>query len=324
MSDEQRKPSGTTLHLLEPPRAAGRGRESSLFAWSELRRLGRVEPGPVVLVGDGMSARWAAAHGIEPDARLTPPAGRSGLLWPRLRRLARDVRPDAIRCWSPDLLRACALAPGLHGTELRGTVVEGPNARDRRLRGRLRRATVIETFDERDAEDWRSLGLTVRTVELGDSPAPTPSDDRAALQAQIGVSSDELLLGTLFDHPADTDARRFSFLLAILAVSEHDAVGVVPSGARRIEAGRRYARVINREYRVLESDAPLIEQLRALDACVIPDPTRRLPRGADLLLRRAAARAGVRAYERPAYLGVSGPTAPEMIRPMLDVLEGAA
>jgi hypothetical protein len=183
---------------------------------------------------------------------------------------------------------------------------------------------VIETFDERDAEDWRSLGLTVRTVELGDSPAPTPSDDRAALQAQIGVSSDELLLGTLFDHPADTDARRFSFLLAILAVSEHDAVGVVPSGARRIEAGRRYARVINREYRVLESDAPLIEQLRALDACVIPDPTRRLPRGADLLLRRAAARAGVRAYERPAYLGVSGPTAPEMIRPMLDVLEGAA
>ena len=320
-----KKPSA--IHLLEPPRASGGGRESSLIAWNLRHDAWGGGPGRTLLLGDAMSERWARAHAIGWTRRITPPSGRLALTWSVVLRLIRDQRPEVIHCWSlPSLRLACALSR-LHRASIRATLVEAPAGAERVIRASLGRIEGIETFDEADAEDWRRLGADARTVEI---PAPhreTGSADdgrHGAFAPEPNADPSALRLGTLFDHPNETDARRLSFLLAILAVSEHDAVGLMPSGARHVEAGRRYARAINRDYRMLLSDRPLIEQLRVLDACVIPDPTRSQPRGARRLLEHAAQAAGVRAFDRPEYSGISGPTPPEMIRPMLDVLEGAA
>ena len=212
---------------------------------------------------------------------------------------------------------------------VRATLVEAPSGSERLIRRTAGRIERVECFDDQDASAWRALGLDVQTLEL---PAPQrqtpPGDPRRDARERFNhdhrLDASAMLLGTLFDHPRETDARRFSFLLAILAVSEHQTTGLAPVGARHVEAARRYARTINREYRLLFSGSPLIDQLRALDACVIPDPTRPQARGARRVLEHAARQHGVRAFERPAFAGLSGPTPPEMIRPMLDVLEGAA
>lgn len=327
MTADESSPKQRVLHLLEPPRRSGGGRESSLFAWGLRQSAGRVEPGCVILLGDAMSERWALAHGITSDQRITPPTGRLCLAWSELVSALRRRRPEVIHCWSlPSLRLAAGLSP-LHKARIRATLVEAPGTRERVIRRSRGRIEHVETFDERDAEDWRRLGADTSVVELpappGDFEAPNHRQRDSFVQAH-GIDRSALLLGTLFDHPSETDLRRLSFLLAILAVSEHDAVGLAPSGARHAEAGRRYARAINRDYRMLLSDRPLIEQLRVFDACVIPDPTRSQPRGARRVLEHAARCAGVRAFDRPEFAGVSGPTPPEMIRPMLDVLEGAA
>eukprot|EP00913_Durusdinium_trenchii_P006282 g5894.t1 len=308
----------------DAPRASGGGRESSLFAWNLMRGLGRVEPGAVLLVGDAMSRRWMRAHGIAFDACVAPTGGRVALAWPSVLRAIRRRRPGAIRCWSAPTLRLASGLARFHRAAILGTLVEGPCERERVILGAKHRIESLDVFDDQDAQAWRRHGLSAETVDLPE-PSPAPGDtERRRLQRGLGVAETDLLLGTLLDHPSETDVRRLSFLLAILAVSERSVVGLAPEGGRLVEAGRRYARVINRDYRLLFTDRPLIDQLRVLDACVIPDPTRGQARGARRVLEHAAAGAGVRAYERPEYAQPGGPTPPEMIRPMLDVLEGAA
>ncbi len=324
MADQRAPASAETLHLIEAPRASGGGRESSLFAWNLMREGGRVEAGPVILIGDSMSRRWMRAHAIAFTACVTPTAGRLSMAWPAVLREIRSRRPGSIRCWSAPTLRLAAGLSRFHHAAIRGTLVEGPDGVERVIRRAGHRIESLDVFDECDAEAWRQHGLAAETVELGE-PRPAPEQsERRRLQCELGVEEADLLLGTLMDHPSETDVRRLSFLLAILAVSERSVVGVAPAGGRLIEAGRRYARVINRDYRLLFSGRPLIEQLRVLDACVIPDPTRDQARGARRVLEHAARGAGVRAFERPEYAQASGPTPPEMIRPMLGALEGAA
>jgi len=322
---EEASPEGTkVLHLIEPPRTSGGGRESSLFAWTALRDVGLVEHGAVVLVGDSMSERWARAHGIGWDERVAPPTGRVGLAWSSIARVIQARRPETVRCWSAPTLRLVAGISRFHRASIRATLVEGPEVCERLIMRSAARIESVEVFDEEDRTAWTRLGLSARLVDLDDDrPISDTGSERRSLQDSLGVDEDARLLGTLFDHPSDTDLRRFSFLLAILAVSERNTVGLAPAGARLIEAGRRYARAINRDFRVLLSDRPLIEQLRVMDACVIPDPTRLHARGADRLLRRAALRAGVRAFAHPSFAEISGPSPPEMIRPMLDVLGSA-
>ncbi len=327
MADTRASTGAETLHLIEAPRASGGGRESSLFAWNIQRSAGLIEPGAVTLIGDSMSERWMRAHGIVWDARIAPPTGRIALAWSPLVRLIRSRRPGSVRCWSLPTLRLASALARVHGAPIRATLVEAPGGDEKLIRRAAARVESIDVFDDEDASAWRGLGVECRVAGI-DASAPDLAEAqdqaRRRLQRGLGVGESELLLGTLFDHPSDTDFRRLSFLLCILAVSEHRTVGLAPAGARLIEAGRRYARVINRDYRLLFSGQPLIEQLRVLDACVIPDPTRRQARGSRRVLEHAAACAGVRAYERPEYTEVSGPTPPDMIRPMLEVLEGVA
>ncbi len=315
--------SRETIHLIEPPRLFGgadRGRESSLVAFSLLRARGLVEPGPVVVVGDASSFAAARAHGIEHDARLVPPAGRPGLCWRAIRRLT--ARSATVRCWSPAMLRVAAAATPSR-VRVRATLVSGSaSAWDRRAVARLGdRLERVDVFDPADAAAWSETGVPADSIhthqpEQADLPPPGA---RVRLKDQ---SEGELVLTMLADHPREADARRFSFLLAILSVGEYACVGLSPAGARHMEAGRRYHRNLGNPHAFQVSDRPMIELLRAADMCVWPDPTRRDgPRGARRLLEALAARHGVTIIDPPEYADPAGPTPPEMVRPALRLFE---
>ncbi len=319
------QPAHQTTHLIEPPRAYGgrtRGRESSLLAFASLREHGLIEPGPVVLLGDDSSRRFAQAHGVAWDHSITPRAGRIGVSW---RAIQRDVaHAGSIRCWSRDALRVVAgVLPRKKAVDVRATLLGSPRgAWDRRAVSRLAdRLTMIDVFDASDADAWRRAGVRpdrIRVHDAGGACAPS----RGTRITLPGTRPGQLVLTTLTDHPREADARRFSFLLAILSVGEYACIGLCPSGARHMEAGRRYHRLLGNRHGFQVSDRPTIELLAAADMCVWPDPTQLdAPRGARSLLRATAERFGVTIIDPPEYANPAGPTPPEMVRPALRLFE---
>ncbi|MEZ6242861.1 MAG: hypothetical protein R3B57_07430 [Phycisphaerales bacterium] len=321
--------ASSVVHLLEPPRARGgrdRGRESSLLAFAHHRHAGLVEPGRVVLLGDQMSREAALAHGLAWDRVLTPVAGRLGPSWPAIRREIAGAK--LVRCWSVGALRMVGALAGLSRVGgVRATLLEAPRgARDRRMITRLgARLDRVDVFDEQDGAAWREVGVPSERVHVHDPADTPPLPSWTTQRIEItGRRPGQLVLTTLGDHPGDSDARRLSFLLAILSVGDYVALGLCPAGAHDLEAGRRYHRMLGERFDFQISSRPTIELLRAADVCVWPDPTEREPaRGARALLRAAADRLGVEIIDPPEYANPAGPTPPEMVRPALRLFTGA-
>lgn len=329
MMGEPVPPSTPAIHLLEPPRAMGgrdRGRESSLLGFALLRTLDLLEPGHVVLLGDAKSREAARAHAIAWDRAVTPVAGRLGAGWPAIRR---EIAGAAlVRCWSIGALRVVgAIAGAARLGRIRATLVEAPRGVwDRRVVRLLgSRLDRLDVFDGADADAWRAAGVPADRVhahEPGDLELSGGSP--RAFARPTSAPPGRPLLTTLGDHPMESDARRLSFLLAIMSVGEYAAVALCPEGARNLDAGRRYHRLLGERYGFALSDRPTVDLLRAADVCVWPDPTERSPaRGARALWRAAADRLGVEIIDPPEYANPSGPTPPEMVRPALRLFTGA-
>jgi hypothetical protein len=102
-------------------------------------------------------------------------------------------------------------------------------------------------------------------------PAAPASVDRDQLRRRLGLQAGEKAVLLLADPPSTADARRFVFMLGLIEVAGHRCAGVIPSGARHLVRGRRFARDANLGTNLILTDLPAWALAPACDCAVLHD-----------------------------------------------------
>ncbi len=248
----------------------------------------------IACLGPRAAVRTLAAFGLHTDHTLLPRRGRPETTARALARLIERERPSEVHCWGVPALRALLKSRPPKGLRLCAHLDAAP---DRPFNPKsIATLEAVEVYAESDADAWSAAGVREHHLSLGHLTTPPPLDTRANLRAALGIHPDAVVLAPPADPAASLDARRFAFRVGFVELLNQQSVALIPAGARRLSAARRFRAAASLRFRLLIVEAPLAACLPACDALVAieaspghPAP----PAGAAAVLRSLAASCGV-------------------------------
>ncbi len=291
----------TALHLIAPPAgsfapAAAHTESACVLLASHLHTPGdrRGPRASVACLGPRAAGRTLAAFGVTPDHTLLPRQGRPETTARALRRLLDRERPSEVHCWGVPALRTLLRSSPPKGLRLCAHLDAPP---DRPIHaGTLSRLEAVEVYAESDADAWAGAGVREHHLSLGQLSTPPPLDTRSSLRSALGIHPDATVLAPPADPASSLDARRFAFRVGFVELLNNHSVALIPAGARRLSAARRFRAAASLRFRLLIVEAPLSACLPACDALVAIEPSPghpEPPAGASAVLRSLAALCGV-------------------------------
>lgn len=256
--------------------------DAAMFACRSLQTQTPEHKHDICLVGGSGGPAIARSHGLNDVIHLAAPGDRRTLAFRSLRRVLTDRgRPDVIHSWS-------ASALGLHraaASEIpaAATFIERPNTHRRFGSGVFPRRdtatwwlsrsllrTSLTVFSEQSKSSWRQAFPETRSIRV--APLPRVNHrikvSKDSFRKNHGIGEQELVLLSLGQSPAQSDAMRFMFLLDVLHVTTPGVVGLISSGSSQIARGLRFQARRKNSWRVLISDNPMPDLLAAADIAV--------------------------------------------------------
>lgn len=278
------------------------------------------------IIGTSDDERRARILGLSHTMRILPCMGRPELAARSLTRLIKDhddagLPPSIVHAWSRPAFTLARLAAA-RSRPCTATLLSGPRAIDRRIAAWIstvpfkRSPHPVTAISPEIAAAWAGLVHCRPLVSRDTDPPPsatasdahkppTPHDPalradlRRRLREDLRIPIDARAVALIGEPAAATDARRFVFLLALLAASGSPALGIVSSRARHLRRAARFTHAHGHRWRLLTWDGPLQSILHACDSCVWDAG---MGRGEGPMMGPVSLAAGVQAGHRPIAL----------------------
>ena len=162
-----------------------------------------------------------------------------------------------------------AAAVEASGFDVAGVVPASP-FRERRAAVAVRRLLgdgPVEVTSERCRRLAVRAGVAVRARRAAAGPR---AGGRPAARRRLGLTDDDgLLVAMLSEHPIGVDARRLLHMAVYVTHAGVALRALVPRGAARMEAARRYTRALGGRVQIIETTLPLGATLPACDLAVV-------------------------------------------------------